>query len=253
MLAELKPILNKKVAFYNNRGFIDNDPISIPHRFSKKEDIEISGFLSATLAWGNRKSIINSAKTLMLYMDNAPYDFIQNFREADLRIFESFAHRTFNGDDCVTFLWSLKHIYEKYGGLENAFSGEDPRQRIIQFRKKFFEKTHLQRTLKHVSDPGKNSAAKRINMFLRWMVRKDGQGVDFGVWESISASNLMCPLDIHSGRTARKLGLLQRKPNDWKAVEELTANLKILDPDDPVKYDYALFGIGVHEKLSSRL
>ena len=245
----LKEYLDQKVKFYNVPGFIENDPISIPHLFSAKQDIEIAGILAATIAWGNRKSIISNAKKIMQFMEMAPFDFVMHFKDTDLKPFETFVHRTFNGTDCKAFLWSLKHIYQNHNGLEAVFKGKDIKEKIINFRKVFFEMPHPYRTEKHVADPGRNSSAKRINMFLRWMARNDNKGVDFGIWESIRPSMLMCPLDVHSGRTARNLGLLHRKQNDWKAVEVLTKNLRDFDSSDPVKYDFALFGIGVQEKL----
>lgn len=248
-LAELKEFLDQKVKLYNQPGFIENDPISIPHKFTRKEDIEIAGFLSATISWGNRKSIITNGNKLIDRMDSSPYDFIMSFADADIKPFEKFVHRTFNGIDCISFLWSLKHIYQGYGGLENVFMGENVKSRIINFRNLFFEQPHLTRTQKHVANPDRNSAAKRINMFLRWMVRQDNSGVDFGIWKSIPPSELMCPLDVHSGNVARKLGLLSRKQDDWKAVEELTQNLRTFDSNDPVKYDYALFGLGINENF----
>lgn len=248
---ELKDFLDTKVTQYNNPKFIETDPIQIPHQFQKKEDIEISAFLTATIAWGNRKSIINNAKRLMVLLDNAPHDFILNHKTSDLEKLQTFVHRTFNGLDCIQFISSLQHIYKNYGGLENVFSKnaeKDTLQTAIsKFKSIFFEIEHLPRTKKHVSDPLKNSAAKRINMFLRWMVRQDNAGVDFGIWQTLSPSQLSCPLDVHSGNVARKLGLLKRKQNDAKALFELDTNLRKLDKNDPVKYDFALFGLGVFE------
>ncbi|GAA4971118.1 TIGR02757 family protein [Algibacter aquimarinus] len=248
---ELKEFLDTKVIQYNNPNFIESDPIQIPHTFSKKEDIEISAFLTATIAWGNRKSIINNAKRLMQLMDNSPFDFVLNHEETDLDNLSSFVHRTFNGNDCIQFIKSLKHIYLKHHGLEPVFAKHADKDSlqvsISKFKSIFFEMEHLQRTEKHVSDPLKNSAAKRINMFLRWMVRNDNTGVDFGIWKSISPNQLSCPLDVHSGNVARKLGLLKRKQNDGKALIELDTNLRKLDKNDPVKYDFALFGLGVFE------
>ncbi|AUP77811.1 TIGR02757 family protein [Flavivirga eckloniae] len=248
---DLLDFLNAKVIQYNNPKFIESDPIQIPHQFSKKEDIEISGFLTATIAWGNRKSIINNAKRLMGFLDGAPFDFVINHSEIDLEKLAPFVHRTFNGDDCIQFIKSLKHIYKNHGGLESVFSkhveAKSLQVSISKFKSIFFEIDHLQRTQKHISDPVKNSAAKRINMFLRWMVRNDNAGVDFGIWKSLSPSQLSCPLDVHSGNVARKLGLLQRKQNDAKALLELDTALRELDADDPVKYDFALFGLGVFE------
>ncbi len=248
---ELKDFLDAKVTQYNNPKFIESDPIQIPHAFSKKEDIEISGFLTATIAWGNRKSIINNAKRLMELLDNAPHDFILNHSETDLEKLLPFVHRTFNGNDCIQFIKSLHHIYKNHGGLETVFSKqiekESLQNSISKFKSVFFEIEHLQRTQKHISDPLKKSAAKRINMFLRWMVRNDNTGVDFGIWRNLSPSQLSCPLDIHSGNVARKLGLLNRKQNDAKALFELDSALRKLDSKDPVKYDFALFGLGVFE------
>ena len=248
---ELKEFLDAKVEQYNRPDFITSDPIQIPHLFSKKEDIEIAGFLSATISWGNRKSIITNCKKMMDLLDHSPHDFIMNHQEEDLEKLEPFVHRTFNGLDFITFIKSLNHIYTNHNGLEAVFAKhaeKDSLQKAIHyFKQSFFEIEHLQRTQKHVSDPLKNSAAKRINMFLRWMVRDDNTGVDFGIWKSLSPSQLSCPLDVHSGNVARKLGLLKRKQNDGKALAELDAALKKLDKTDPVKYDFALFGLGVFE------
>lgn len=249
--SELKEFLDEKVDLYNRPDFIDSDPIQIPHRFSVKEDIEIAGFLAATLAWGNRKMIINSTNKLMNLMGNAPYDFVMSHSENDLEKLEGFVHRTFNATDAQTFVIALKNIYQNHHGLENVFSQNGQTDRlqnnIHHFRNVFFEIEHKARTQKHVSDPMKNSAAKRINMFLRWMVRDDGRGVDLGIWKSIPTSRLSCPLDVHSGNVARKLGLLTRKQNDFATLEELDTNLRKLNAIDPVKYDFALFGLGVFE------
>jgi uncharacterized protein (TIGR02757 family) len=248
-LAEIKDFLEEKYLEYSKPEFIETDPIQVPHLFTKKEDIEISGFLTATISWGQRKSIINSAKLLMQLMDYGPYEFILNHTKKDLKQFENFIYRTFNSDDCIFFLKSLKHIYKEKDGLEKAFEGADLKTKIINFNKAFFEIPHPLRTGKHVSNPAKGSAAKRINMYLRWMVRTSEEGIDFGIWKSVKPKDLYCPLDIHSGTVARKLGLLKRKQNDWKAVEELTNELKNFDKTDPVKYDFALFGLGVFEKF----
>ncbi|MDX1271860.1 TIGR02757 family protein [Bizionia paragorgiae] len=248
---ELKDFLDAKVEEYNNPKFIESDPIQIPHQFSKKEDIEIAGFLSATIAWGNRKSIINNANKMMNLLEQSPYDFVMNHQEADLQKLEHFVHRTFNGHDFATFIQGLQHIYKNHNGLEAVFSKHANttglQSAIHHFKSAFFEIQHLPRTQKHISDPLKNSAAKRINMYLRWMVRNDNTGVDFGLWKSISPSALSCPLDVHSGNVARKLDLLNRKQNDGKALKELDEALRRLDPSDPVKYDFALFGLGVFE------
>lgn len=248
---ELKEFLDTKVQEYNHPRFIDSDPIQIPHQFSKKEDIEISGFLTATIAWGNRKSIINNANKMIQLLDRAPYDFILNHTDKDLEPLKGFVHRTFNGDDLIQFIKSLHHIYTHYNGLESLFALNAEKNSlqgsISEFKTIFFEIPHLQRTMKHISDPLKNSAAKRINMYLRWMVRDDSRGVDFGIWKSLSPAQLSCPLDVHSGNVARKLKLLKRKQNDAKALLELDSSLRKLDPNDPVKYDFALFGLGVFE------
>ncbi len=248
--SELKSFLNEKVDEYNNPQFIDSDPIQIPHQFSLKEDIEIAGFLSATIAWGRRDMIIRNAQKMMQIMGNSPYDFVMSYKESSEQI-EAFKHRTFNGLDFDFFIKSLQNIYKNHEGLEAVFASfpdkKSNKLAIHNFKKVFFEIPFQQRTTKHVSDPMKGSAAKRINMYLRWMVRDDNRGVDFGIWKSISPSVLSCPLDVHSGNVARKLGLLTRKQNDWKALEELDKALKKLDPADPVKYDFALFGLGVFE------
>jgi uncharacterized protein (TIGR02757 family) len=255
---ELKTFLDSKVELYNSPAFIEDDPISIPHQFSKKEDIEISGFLAASIAWGQRKTILKNANQLIQWMDKDPFNFVLNFSDKDLVPFRAFVHRTFNGIDCEHFLWSLKNIYQNHGGLEGAFcndlgtESENVKEAIVNFRKIFFEMENPARTEKHIANPARKSAAKRINMFLRWMVRKDSNGVDFGIWQKIAPSQLICPLDVHSGNIARKLGLLQRKNNDWQAAEVVTANLKKFDPVDPVKYDFALFGMGVAEKSTLR-
>lgn len=251
--SELKIFLDEKVNIYNNPDFIETDPIQIPHLFTLKEDIEISGFLIATIAWGNRKSIINNGHRLVEMMGNSPYDFVMNFSERHTESLSHFVHRTFNSDDLVYFLKSLQNIYKNHGGLENLFSKyaeKDSMQPAIHhFKKTFFELPHLSRTEKHISDPLKNSAAKRINMFLRWMVRKDAAGVDFGIWKSIAPSQLSCPLDVHSGNVARKLKLLNRKQNDAKALIELDKSLRSMDSIDPIKYDFALFGLGAFERF----
>lgn len=251
--SELKEFLDEKVIQYNQPKFIESDPIQIPHQFSSKEDIEIAGFLTATIAWGNRKMIINNANKMMHLLDNAPSDFIIHHQEKDLERFENFVHRTFNNIDLKQFIRGLKHIYTKHNGLEAALTIIDNttsyQHAISNFKQLFFEISHEQRTEKHVSDPLKNSAAKRINMFLRWMVRKDTTGVDFGIWKTHNPAHLSCPLDVHSGNVARKLDLLSRKQNDWKALTELDNSLRKFDKKDPTKYDFALFGLGVFEKF----
>ncbi|NVJ89771.1 MAG: TIGR02757 family protein [Flavobacteriaceae bacterium] len=250
---ELKEFLDSKVLQYNYPKFIDSDPIQIPHLFSKKEDIEIAAFLTATISWGNRKMIIKNASRMMQLLDNSPYDFVMKHTENDLKGLDNFVHRTFNYIDLQQFIKSLNHIYKNHGGLEKSLAIKNDENNyqiaIHQFKKDFFGVEHSSRTLKHVSDPLKNSAAKRINMFLRWMVRNDKAGVDFGIWKTHKPSNLSCPLDVHSGKVARKLKLLSRKQNDWKALVELDSNLRKLDNEDPVKYDFALFGLGVFEKF----
>lgn len=252
-LNELREFLDEKADLYNHPNFIETDPIQIPHRFSVKEDIEIAGFLSATIAWGNRKSIIANATRMMDLMGNTPYDFVMSHNEHDLERLQDFVHRTFNGQDFTTFVRALRHIYDNHGGLENLLSRHPAdgnlQQSIHEFRKVFFEIEHEHRTQKHVSDPMNNSAAKRINMYLRWMVRRDNKGVDFGIWKNISPTQLSCPLDVHSGNVARKLGLLNRVQNDGKALAELDQTLRQLDASDPVKYDFALFGLGAFEKF----
>lgn len=249
--SELKSFLDEKVLQYNTLDFIESDPVQIPHLFTLKEDIEIAGFLSATIAWGNRKMIIKNAHKMIDIMGNAPYDFVMSHSENDLVKLESFVHRTFNSIDFTTFIKGLQHIYKNHQGLENVFSKHQEtdslQKSISEFKKLFFEIPHQVRTQKHISDPLNNSAAKRINMYLRWMIRQDNKGVDLGIWKNISPSKLSCPLDVHSGNVARKLGLLSRKQNDGKALLELDQNLRKFDKNDPSKYDFALFGLGVFE------
>lgn len=245
---ELKSFLDFKAEQYENIDFIDSDPIQIPHRFSKKEDIEISGFLLSTIAWGNRTMIIRNGNKLMEIMENEPYQFIKDFTARDL----DFVHRTFNSQDLDFYLRSLQLIY-KNGGLEQAFTKhpeiEGMKGRLINFREKFLSTEHETRSEKHISNPLKNSACKRLNMFTRWMVRDSQKGVDFGIWKSINASELYLPLDVHTSKNARKLNILDRKQDDWKALEELMLQLRSFDEKDPVKYDFALFGLGVFEKF----
>lgn len=252
-LLKLKPFLDEKVQLYNQFKFIATDPISIPHQFQKKEDIEIIGFLMATIAWGNRKSILNNGSRLIKILQYEPYDFILNHSVSDLESCEGFVHRTFNADDLRYFIKALHYIYKHHNGLESVFEKHlqqnNLQPAISEFKRIFFSLDHLPRTEKHVSDPQKNSAAKRLNMFLRWMVRQDKNDVDFGIWKDIPASALSCPLDVHSGKIARELGLLQRTQNDAKAVSELDTSLRILDPEDPVKYDFALFGLSAFESF----
>ncbi len=250
----LKEFLDEKASFYETLEFLDTDPIQIPARFSLKQDIEIAGFLTATIAWGNRKSIITNAQKLMEIMGNAPYDFIMNFdEENDAERFEGFVHRTFNSVDAVFFMKGLQYLYNEYKSMEDFFMKFQTYNRlndaIHDFKNTFFSIPHPERTKKHVGDPLKNSSCKRINMFFRWMVRSNTKGVDFGIWKSIPISSLSCPLDVHSGNVARKLGLLKRKQNDGKALLELDTALRKMDSKDPVKYDFALFGLGVFEKF----
>lgn len=244
---QVHELLELKWRQYETLDFIENDPILIPHQFSKKEDIEISGFLTAIIAWGNRKSILNSANRMMQIMDHAPHDFILNHMASDLKRCEGFVHRTFNADDLIFFLNRLQQLYQQFSSMEmmllnsNSFNAK---QDISKFKALFFDGEHLKRTRKHLADPLKKSTAKRINMFLRWMVRPSTKGVDFGLWKDIKPSALNLPLDVHTATVSRKLGLLKRKQNDWQAVEEVTSALLQLDPQDPVKYDFALFGMG---------
>jgi len=249
---DLKEFLDAKVILYNRPDFIENDPIQIPHQFTSKEDIEIAGFLAATIAWGNRKMIITNAKKMMDLLGNSPFDFVMNHSEAQLHHLDGFVHRTFNDTDFKQFITSLKHIYTHHNGLESVFYNQgnfNLQENISHFKKIFFEVDHPTRTQKHISDPVKGSAAKRINMFLRWMVRQDKNGVDLGIWSQISPAQLSCPLDVHSGNMARKLNILTRKQNDAKALLELDTFLRQLDSTDPAKYDFALFGLGAIEKF----
>lgn len=251
---ELKSFLDEKVDRYNRESFIELDPVSIPHRFEIPQDIEIAGFLAATIAWGQRKSIVQNASRLMAQMGNAPYDFILTAKPSQQEKASQFVHRTFNSTDTLYFFQSLRHIYQRHGGLQAVFEKgfqkeKDVKGALVYFRNVFFETGSPMHALKHVSDVECGSSAKRLNMFLRWMVRNDKRGVDFGLWKSIPAGALYLPLDLHTGNVSRKLGLLQRKQNDWKAVEEVTQQLRLLDPQDPVKYDFALFGLGIFEKF----
>ena len=246
---ELKDFLNEKAEYYETLKFIESDPIQIPHLFRKKEDIEIAGFLAASIAWGQRPTIIRNATFLVENMDMAPHDFITNFTESDLEPFSNFKHRTFNFEDLKTFLLSLQNIYKNEGGLELVLSQkpENMAENISSFKKAFFITDHLPRTQKHVSDPLKGSAAKRLNMYLRWMTRPAKGGVDFGIWNNLQPKHLYLPLDVHTANVSRKLGILTRKQNDWKALEEVMTILRKLDSNDPVKYDFALFGLGIFE------
>ena len=252
----MKLFLDEKVTEYNHPSFIALDPISIPHQFTKKQDIEIAGFWAAILAWGQRVTIIKKCKLLFEMMDNDPYNFIVNHSEEDLKPFLSFKHRTFNDIDTLYFIAFFKDFYKKYDSLELAFTkgilkdDENVRNGLIYFHNAFFSLREApERTQKHIATPARKSACKRLNMFLRWMVRDDDSGVDFGIWKNIKPSQLVCPCDVHVDRVARKMGLISRKQTDWKTAIELTENLKQFDPEDPVKYDFALFGLGVEEKF----
>ena len=248
-------LLDSKVNLYNKPSFIESDPISIPHQYTLKEDIEISGFLTAVIAWGRRSAIISKANLWMDLMDGKPYDFIMNASDTDMKRFEKFVYRTFNSDDCLFIMTSLMDVYRNKGGLETIITDNfkyhgNIKDAISGMRGSLMETAHLKRSEKHIANPTSGSAAKRINMFLRWMVRDDKCGVDFGLWKNIPMSALMCPLDVHSGNVARRLGMLDRKQNDWKSVDVLTSQLRKFDPNDPVKYDFALFGMGVFEGIS---
>jgi len=251
---EMKLFLDEKFLQYNNPSFILNDPVSIPRGFINRYDREISGFLTAAIAWGRRDLILRSSRLLIELMENRPYEFIMSASENEFRRFTGFVHRTFNGSDCIYFLKGLKYLYSHYNSMEEILlKGMETSGSLMDglayFRSFFFSLPHLTRNEKHFADIMKGSAGKRLNMFLRWMVRKDNRGVDFGIWDKIDPAQLYIPLDLHAGNTARHLGLLTRKVNDWKAVEELTDVLRQFDPDDPVKYDFALFGLGANEKF----
>lgn len=246
---ELKDFLDEKADFYNNPSFIDEDPISIPHRFYLKQDVEIVGFLTATISWGNRKSIINDAEKMLNFMDNSPFDFIKNVSEKELKSLGKITvHRTFMGEDFREFIINLKRLYSENETLENLFLVQNGEQNFYhalhRFREQFIGE-NMHRSKKHVSSTHKNSSAKRLMMFLRWMVRQDKKGVDFGIWKNIDQKYLSIPLDVHTGNISRKLELIQRKQNDWKTVEELDLVIRKLNPQDPALYDFALFGLGV--------
>ncbi|QSS96837.1 TIGR02757 family protein [Psychroflexus sp. ALD_RP9] len=250
---ELKAFLDDKAEQYNSVEFIATDPISIPHQFSSPKDIEISAFLIAIIAWGNRKAILKSGEKILKIMDYSPFDFIVNHSPSDLKACDGFVHRTFNATDLKFFFQRLQQLYQTYGSLEDFLTLKHKTGQLQltlhHFKQSFFNMPHEKRTEKHLSDPLKNSAAKRLNMLLRWFVRKDNNGVDFGIWKQIKPYELSCPLDVHSGRVARKLGLLNRQQTDAKAVKELDNKLRQLDPEDPAKYDFALFGLGVFEQF----
>jgi len=254
-IRELKEFLDEKADHYNTRDFIALDPVSVPHRYTTIQDIEISGFFAATFAWGQRVTVINKSNELLALMDHAPHEFLIHHTERDLKRFEKFKHRTFNATDALYFIEALAHYYRKHSSLEDAFlppantHSEFPIEAgLIHFHKTFFDlPDYPQRTLKHVSTPARKSVCKRLNMFLRWMVRQDDKGVDFGIWKRISPSQLVCPCDVHVERVARKLKLIRSKQLNWQTALELTTNLRSLDPLDPVRYDFALFGLGVIE------
>jgi len=252
--ADLKQFLEEKYLQFNNHSFIVSDPISIPHSFTSRKDREIAGFLASTIAWGRRDLILRSCRSMMALMDNQPYNFIALADEDQIQRLSSFVHRTFNGSDMMSFVYSLRYIYSRYGSLEDVIAegmtNGSLKDGLSHFRTIFFMVPHSRRSEKHLADVSGCAAGKRLNMFLRWMVRSDGRGVDFGLWNKIKPSQLFIPLDFHTGNTSRKLGLLTRKANDWKAVEELTEVLRSFDPEDPVKYDFALFGLGVFENFA---
>jgi len=253
--SDLKEFLDEKVHLFETRDFIPYDPISIPHLFSDQRDVEIAGFLAATIAWGNRKSILKNANSLMERMDHAPYDFVMNFTDSDRAAFNGFVHRTFQPDDVFCFMQALKRIIVTHGSIESLISKqwvkdgrpENMKSALSHFHQVFFDQPHAPRSRKHVANPAKGSAAKRLNMYLRWMVRSADKGVDLGVWSEIPTSVLSIPLDVHTSNVGRQLGMLSRKQNDWKAVAKLDASLREFDPVDPVKYDFALFGLGAIE------
>lgn len=245
-------LLEQKVRQYNRPDFIPNDPIAIPHQFSKQPDIEIAGFFAAIFAWGNRTTILNKTRTLLELMDDAPHQFIMQHRKKELNALLSFKHRTFQSTDLLYFIEFLRQHFKNHESLESAFarSGTGMETRLIDFHDYFFSRPDApERTRKHVASPGRGSTCKRLNMFLRWMVRTDKSGVDFGIWKTIKPSELICPVDVHVSRVARKLGLIERKQTDWTTALELTEALRAFDPKDPVKYDFALFSLGVNEKF----
>lgn len=251
----LKDFLDSKVEEYNQPGFIPNDPISIPHQYTKPQDIEITGFWASILAWGQRVTIINKCNELFALMDNSPHDFVLNHSENDLKALLKFKHRTFNDTDTLYFVEFFNNYYQQHDSLEDAFlkgiqsTDVSVEQGLVKFHEDFFSLPDApHRTKKHIATPARKSACKRINMFLRWMVRQDDKGVDFGLWKRIQPSQLVCPCDVHVERVARRFHLITRKQTDWQMAMELTANLKEFDPIDPVKYDFALFGLGVEEK-----
>ena len=247
---ELRDLLESLHDRFNCEDFIEADPISVPHSFSGTEDREVAGLLAATIAWGNRKAIVKSAHRMMRYMDNAPYDFVVNASERELATLQSYVHRTFNGEDFKDFVLGMRHIITHWGSLGGYFESHydkmrDMRSVLSAFRRDFHAAEHNAHSEKHLSSIDKGAACKRLCMYLRWMVRYDNRGVDFGLWRKIPMSALYIPLDIHTGRMGRELGLLRRKQSDWRAVEELTSSLRCFNADDPVRYDYSLFGVGI--------
>lgn len=251
---ELANFLNEKAALYNQPSFIKEDPISVPHSFTKKQDIEIAGFFAAVFAWGNRTTIINKSKELMRLMANSPHDFCLNHSPKELNQLLQFKHRTFNTTDLLYFIDFFKQHYSQYPSLETAFSrhGKTAEEMLTGFHHYFFSLEHVPgRTKKHIATPERNSSCKRLNMFLRWMVRKDDKGVDFGIWSTISPAELICPIDLHVARVAKRLNIIERKQTDWQAALELTGYLRTLDKNDPVKYDFALFGLGAIERVGN--
>ncbi|HWH64209.1 MAG TPA: TIGR02757 family protein [Ginsengibacter sp.] len=254
---DLKKFLDQKVIQFNNPSFVNDDPVSIPRLFSQKQDIEIAGFFAAIFSWGIRKTIINKSKVLLQLMDNAPYDFCLHHTDSDLKKVERFCHRTFNDTDLLYFISFFRFHYSNHNSLEVAFFNNKSmkeKDNVVEnalnyFYKYFFSLEDVpKRTQKHIASPQKNSTCKRLNMYLRWMIRKDDQGVDFGIWKKISPAQLICPVDLHVARVAKHFNLLKRKQVDWQAAIELTNVLRKFDKQDPVKYDFALFGLGVLEK-----
>jgi uncharacterized protein (TIGR02757 family) len=250
---EIKEFLDEKAEKYNQPAFIETDPIQVPKQFSQKENIEIAAFLTATISWGNRPAIIKNGLHLLEIMDSRPFEFVLNASEQEISYLKKFVHRTFNGEDCMYFVRSLKNIYKNHGGLEKIFESGFRKENSVKSALAYFYRVFFEfpgeRTRKHIANVERGASAKRLNMFLRWLIRNDNCGVDFGLWKGIPASELMLPLDLHTGNVARKLTLLKRKQNDWKAVEKVTETLRKFDPKDPVKYDFALFGLGIFEKF----
>jgi len=251
---ELKAFLDAKHDEFNVPTFIEPDPISIPHRYTRKEDIEIAGLLTAIISWGRRDLIIRGASQMMSILWDAPYDFVMQAEEEEIKRMQDFVYRTFQGVDGYYIVKGLRKVYQEMGGLEEVMrlseGATDTQAGVMQLREAIGSVEGFpKRTYKHLSNPAKGSSAKRINMFLRWMVRKDRRGVDFGIWNNMRPDQLICPLDFHTGNVGRKLGMITRKSNDWKAALQLTEGLRKLDPHDPVKYDFSLFGLGIYERF----